>query len=319
MHCASQCYPYQATNSIGISLVVALLFVTSCSREPNPNALARIEGKEITIKDLTEQLQRQQAGSPVAVDQRKLFDEMVAREVMVQSAIKAGLETSPEVQEALQNALISALKEKNLAPKLSAIQVSDEEIKISYENQREKYTNPERTRLAVLFAETKGDSATEARQRLEAALLRAKNENAKMPLEQGFGPLAMDYSDDQETRYKGGDLGWVDRARFPQRLEQTVIDTGSKLQQLGDTSEVIIGKKGLYVIKLLGKEAASLIPIEKVAANIRQQLLLEKRNRVEGDFQRTIRDSLRIEIHPERLSAIHSASPSKDLAPPTFR
>ena len=42
---------------------------------------------------------------------------------------------------------------------------------------------------------------------------------AKAP---GFGPLAIAYSEDQATRYKGGDVGWVEAARGPAWLSPTV-------------------------------------------------------------------------------------------------
>ena len=38
----------------------------------------------------------------------------------------------------------------------------------------------------------------------------------------GFGALAVNFSEDQETRYQGGDLGWIERGRFPQRFEKAV-------------------------------------------------------------------------------------------------
>lgn len=317
---------HQAAGLLRPGLVVLLLVACGCDRQDEAKVLARVGDREIRTDEFVRQLQMAQAGSPVPVDRSALLEEMVAREVIVQAAHQAELANDPEVLKAISNVLIATLKERQLSPRLEAAEISAADVNAAYDQHPENFISPERVRLAVLFVETEtagsGVPAEEARQRLETALGKARagaTGGSESAPNEGFGAIAVAYSEDQETRYRGGDLGWIERGRYPRRIEPSVIDAGFALQQPGEISDVIAGAKGLYVVKLLEKQAAAPVPLEKVAAGIRQQLLRDKRDQIQGDFQTTLRDGLRIEVHAERLDSIPASTPAQEPIPPTIQ
>jgi PPIC-type PPIASE domain. len=44
-------------------------------------------------------------------------------------------------------------------------------------------------------------------------MIEARESASKQNHGRGFGPIAVKYSEDQVTRYKGGDIGWVNKNR----------------------------------------------------------------------------------------------------------
>ncbi|MCB1207694.1 MAG: peptidyl-prolyl cis-trans isomerase [Verrucomicrobiales bacterium] len=216
----------------------------------------------------------------------------------------------PEVVNAMTEVLIATLKSRKLDAELATVGVTDDELRAGYEKYRDRFVSPERVRLALLYIDGEGDG----RQRMEAALDLAK----KTTQEQGFGAVVVKYSEDQETRYRGGDLGWIERGRYPKRIEAAVIDAGFALNEVGQFSEVIPGAKGFYLVKLLEKQPSSTSPLEKVAVDLRQQLLREKREQIAADFQMQLRDGLRVEVHAEKLETLPSSKPANEPVPPSL-
>ena len=293
-------------------VVVAIaLGLSNCGDEKKaPDSLARIGDKEITVEEFSRQWSMLQKSSPVPVDCEELLNEMINREVMIQAARKAGLADDPEVMNAMNEALIATLKARKLDAEVAAVEVTDVELRKAYELGGDRFVSPERVRLALLYV----DGGSDGRQRVQAALDLAKT-SAESP---GFGAVAVKYSEDQETRYRGGDLGWIERGEYPKRIEAAVIEAGFALREKGQISEVIPGTKGFYLVKLLDRQPTSVVPLERVAADLRQQLLREKREQVASDFQRQLRDGLRVEVHAEMLQALPSPNPANEPVPPSL-
>lgn len=303
-----------------LAAVLLAWVVAGCHQEtPHTDVLARVGDRELRAAEFAQQVKAQQAKSPLPVNQRLMLDEWVAREVMLQAARKSGLAEDPEVQDILANILIGKLKERNLSAQLEAAAVSDEEVKTAYENERGQLMAPERARIAILFTPTGPGSSgpVAAKEKMDKALslARADVTGPQAASLTGFGALAIDYSEDQESRYKGGDLGWVEHERYPRRIEPAAIEAGFRLTKSGEISQVITGSKGLYLVKLLEKQAAAPKAFEQVAGPIRQRLLLKKRATIESDFQQNLRKGVAIEIHAEKLTD----TPASQPVPPSIQ
>lgn len=295
-----------------LAVGVALLGLVGCGKgRTEADIVAKVGDTEITVDQFSKQLASLQRTSPVPVDPRLLLDEMVSREVMVQAAKKAGLLDDPEVTKSLADVLISTLKARKLDAALAAVSVSDEELRAAYERDQARFTSPERVRFAVLFIA----AAPDGHQRMVTALDLAK----KSATEKGFGAVAVNYSEDQETRYRGGDLGWMEREHFPKRLDAAVIEAAFALTNPGDLSEIISASNGLYLVKLIERQSVTVAPLEEVAATLREQLAREKRELVAADFQKQLHSGLQVEVHAERLGSIASASPTTEPSPPPLQ
>lgn len=311
----------------GVAAVLAaaaLLASAGCSRRDAGQVLAVVGDKEITAEEFARHLEAARARSPAPVKAEELLRELVEREVLAQSAVKAGLMDDPEVREQMRDVLIATLKERRLAPQLEAVTVSEEEVAAAYEREKPSLTRPDQARLAILYASSapgeKQGGEDEVRLRLEAAAQLARQQDLRSEKGEikGFGALSVQHSEDQESRYRGGEIGWVERGRFPGRLDAAVIEAGFALETPGQISDVIATPKGCYVVKLLERRAASALPLEQAAPALRSRLLTEKQDQIQAAFQDQLRGGLRVEMHPERLAAIASATPAKPSSPPSL-
>jgi peptidyl-prolyl cis-trans isomerase C len=311
-------------SSLRMSLSWALLvFLSHCSKQSVERAdvVARVGEVELTTEEMAQGLAKRAAQSPVPVKAREWLDEWVEREVLVQKATQAGLLEDAEVRERLRDVLIARFKELQIDPLLEAIDISDEEMLAAYEARKERFKIPERIRLAVLFQavhpEAGDEEAKQARQRLEAAMGDLKKSDSGAAAGRGFGVMAVSYSEDQETRYRGGEIGWVERDRYPPRIDKPVIEAGFALQTLGQVSGVVVGEKGLYLVQLLERQAEAFSPYEQVLPALKNQLLSEKRERIQSELAADVRKGLTVEIFPERLSNLQEKTDHESLLPPS--
>jgi len=286
--------------------------------------LAVVGDKEITIEEFTRHFEARRDRSPVPVDAGELLNELVEREVLAQNAVKAGLMDDPEVAEKMRDVLIATFKERQLTPLLETASVSDDEISAAYDSEKDKLTKPGQVRLAILYAQAepgeKDDTDNAARLRLEAAAQLARQQDVRTDKGEpaSFGPLAVQHSEDQESRYRGGEIGWVERERFPGRLDAAVIKAGFALATPGQISTVITGANGYYVVKLLERRSPAVLPLEQATPALRSRLLAEKQGDLMEKFQHQLRQDLRVEVHADRLAQIAAATPGQTSSPPSI-
>jgi len=319
--------PRSTSAAASCALALGLVLATSCSRPPADEAhapeevLARVGGVEITAGDLARRAASLAASGRTAADPETLLLEMVEREALAQRAAETGLEEDPEVREMIRDVLISQYKERELAPRLeAAAAVSDEELREAYEESKDELTTPERIRLAVLYlrldAEAPEEEAAEKRRRLESARAAALESGGEAGGggSQSFGALAVGFSEDQESRYRGGEIGWVERGRHPARIDPAAVEAGFSLEAPGELSEVVAGRDGLYLVRLLERQEAAPLPFEQAAPGLTRRLQEQKQARLLDEFQSRLHAELRVEVHSERLPREFAGS--SGAAPP---
>jgi len=139
---------------------------------------------------------------------------------------------------------------------------------------------------------------------LRSRMVEAREKALKSSDGPGFGSLAIEYSEDQATRYKGGDIGWIEEGRGRYRWDSKVIAAGFSLGKIGEISEIIATDSGLFLVKLLDRREPVVSPLEQVKERIRHKLVLEKRKQIEKEFLEEMRAGTAIEIYPEVLEAV---------------
>ena len=98
---------------------------------------------------------------------------------------------------------------------------------------------------------------------MQEAHTRAK---ALTPSNRGFDRVAIDYSEDQASRYKGGDVGWFDRAGT---MVEPFAKTAFALKPFR-ISEVIATQFGLHLILLLDSKPGKDVPFEQVKSDVKE-------------------------------------------------
>ncbi|HEX7652239.1 MAG TPA: peptidylprolyl isomerase, partial [Verrucomicrobiae bacterium] len=268
-----------------ILLLAAAAVLAGCSPKPAPEVLAQVGTNSITPADLQAECERRQAGHLVLPDKAALLDQLIDRQAMLQQARAAGLDQAPDVRRAGEDLLIAKYRDTRLLPALKALQVAPAEVATNYQNELARYTVPAKAKLAILYLAV--NPRAESNQ-LAAAQVRAQDIAARaaaLPAEtRGFGQLAADFSDDQITRYRGGDAGWFTTNDPGQRWPEAVVAAGFALAKTGDLSGLIARPEGFYLVKKLDARSAEVTPLAKVEPALEHRLLAEKTLAAEKQF-----------------------------------
>jgi parvulin-like peptidyl-prolyl isomerase len=302
-----------ATTTAAVRLLAGacLLVLAGCAKSPapDPTVVASVGHRAIRAEDVQREMAwRQNAGRSVPATVA-LLDEMVSQEALVQKACALGLEKDPEYLRACRSLLVSKLKERELTPRVDRIEVSAEELRAAYEQQLDRHTQPGKARLALVQIKTdrKMDDAglAELRARIDEARAQALTLTNH---EAGFGKVAVAYSEDQASRYKGGDVGWFDEGQTHYRWPAEVISAGFALQSPGDVSQVICAGSAFYLVKKLDSRAATVTAQTQVEERLRRQLRAQKREQAEKSFFNEARHVAGVRTFPDALASLPVAS-----------
>ena len=122
-----------STKEVQISIVskIALVFVvlgliTSCgkknSEEKASQSIVRVNGDEITVLQLNNELQRANIqASQQQEAEKQITQKLVDRQMLVQEALKVKLDRTPRVMQAIENAKMQVLAQAYLENKISSI------------------------------------------------------------------------------------------------------------------------------------------------------------------------------------------------------
>lgn len=129
-----------------------------------------------------------------------------------------------------------------------------------YEQNKLSYFQPEQVKLRQILIRALKDEPQAKRDEAKT-----KIENLKKELETGkdFATLATQFSDDTETKEKGGDLGWVERISLPPAL----ADAAFTLKE-GELTAPVETPLGWHLAKVEGKKAPETKTLDQVRPEI---------------------------------------------------
>jgi parvulin-like peptidyl-prolyl isomerase len=307
-----------------------LLLLTACKQEDKGNVLARVGSHQITREDFRNEIARRLTIHRPIPDKETLLQEMIGYEALLQRAKSSGIADEPAIKREINNLLIAKFQDRDLTPKLDAIKISPDDLKAEYEKNLAKFTKPAKARLAILHLQTNGKTSdakrSELRQRMEEARQKAGELHFPAkgdPNGSGFGTLALDYSDDQASRYRGGDIGWLDAGKFSYRWPHAVLEAGYSLPT-GQISELIEDSSGFYLVMKTDFREGSTRPLSAVEAQVRQELLVNKRHDLEENYRSETLRLASASINKQALASVEIAPPpialaqNRDTAPPAM-
>ncbi len=273
----------------------------------DPEVLATI-GDRVISKDafLTRHDRRlQRLDEPML---RELLNTMIRDQALVARAEKAGWLDDPEVADAVTKAIVGKLLEKELQPLLDNAAPSESAIEQYYTAHQESYRSPERRRGAILYKAmsgvTKADHKASLRETMATIRQEALAQSAENLSIRGFGALAAKHSNDQATRYQGGEIGWLTEGKGHSRYGPEVVQALFELTPDAPLSEVIESPTGFYLVMLLETQTSTITPLEKVKSTIHQQLHAENERKIRQTFFETARDAVDWQIHEPAVQAL---------------
>ncbi|MGH7788278.1 MAG: peptidylprolyl isomerase [Candidatus Binatia bacterium] len=283
--------------------------------------LATVDGHAITLDDFKAEMERRGGAENFQLPEarRQALDDMIELEVLAANARRQGYLDEYEMRRRVKSVAASRYREEHLEQPLLSVAVGDDEVRAYYEAHQEKYAIPAAAHAALIYV---GHPRTVPQSRVTELAERAatiRGEALQQDALEDFGPLAARYSDDQASRYRGGDVGWIEVGQRDSRFAKEVIDALFALEKPGALSEVVATETGFYVIRLLATKAASVRPLAKVAAGIQQDLLREKRSETHDRLYAAAESAVSIDVDERRLAAIEvprRAIGSRRVPPP---
>jgi peptidyl-prolyl cis-trans isomerase D len=146
-------------------------------------------------------------------------------------------------------------------------QVGDDVLRAYYNAHIDQYKVENRVHVEHILFKTIGK--TDA----EIAEIRQKAEDVQKQAKKGanFEDLAKKYSEDDATKPKGGDLGWIVEGQTVPEFQQAAFN-----QPKGSISDLVKTQYGFHIIKVLDRETAHTKTFEEVRDTIVPIVLDEK-------------------------------------------
>jgi|SRR5690625_1493559 len=135
--------------------------------------------------------------------------------------------------------------------------LSDEELQEYYEQNKSRFTQEGRVRLRHIFVKSSDEAADEA-----AALYAQLEEDP-----QTFAALAREHSEDSGSARQGGELGWVTRDNWSEKLAKVIFDLDE-----GEISEPVEGDGGYHIFLAEKVEQDQVESFESVKAEIEEEI-----------------------------------------------
>lgn len=308
-----------------VVLVVLCLAVCSTAAqaasagEAKPKPVAVVNGSEISLEDFNRELYaaerviinagRLLSSPAVARLRTEVVENLVRQELLYQEAKKTVRVTGSEVTAEVEKLKGRFRTEADFAKAVPSLrsevekrltiakyvetaytakaQVTDEELRSSYERNRQALRQPEQVKALYVFV--KVDPAWGEARKKEA---KKKIEDIRRRALRGedFTSLARTYSDDP-TASTGGDLGYVRPGQLMQPLEKAVFAL-----KAGEVSAVLEAGPGCHLFKATDHRAETTVSFEEVKDRLRTLLKQEKGQQTANAFIARVREKAKVEI-----------------------
>ncbi|MGM0445986.1 MAG: peptidyl-prolyl cis-trans isomerase [Bacillota bacterium] len=159
----------------------------------------------------------------------------------------------------------------------SDINISKEEAKSYYENNKEEFEQPKRVDISHILVE---DAET-------AEELKTKIENGE-----DFATVAENNSIDEQSASKGGRLGFIEKGQVIPEFEEAAFDL-----KVGEISDVIQTQNGYHILTVNDVEEASQKSFEEVRDQIEETLTNQKSQEKYQEYVQNLRDEANVEIN----------------------
>jgi peptidyl-prolyl cis-trans isomerase C len=260
--------------------------------------LAKIDDVTITVGDFQDRINKQ---SPyvraryTSLERKKEFlDNLVRFEVLAKEAERRGLQKDPEVVRTMKQVMIQKLLSAEF-DKMKVDDIADAECKSYYDSHPEEFNKPEEVRVSSILVK---DEKTAKKVLADARIKGVDN--------QGFRTLVSEYSTDQATKDRGGDLRYF--AQNTKDVPAEIVQAAFKLTNIGDVSQPIKtqagGQPGVAVLKLTGRRKAITRTFDEVKQQIRNRIYGDKRRDSMEAFVKKLREGSSVKIDEGKLAKV---------------
>jgi len=284
--------------------------------------VARVGDRYITADMLQAEMLRRgglQAGQYQTLEQKRaLLDDVLLHHALVESARRSGVDQKPEIRRSIEQLLTSHYLRDTLRRSQGDVRIADAEVQRFYREHADDFTVPARRRVAMLRI---GVPASADEAEWESATARLREARAKLAgIDAGvnhFAAIAREYSDDQASRYRGGVLGWLTEGREADyRHDQAMLKAAFALDAEGAVSEPVRGADGMYLVRLVERQAAQPRALDELRAGLEQRLMQQRHAEIEQAFRSDMLRQLNVDVRESRLADLVPPGPPGTDGPP---
>ena len=174
----------------------------------------------------------------------------------------------------------------DLAKLRATAQQNDDALRAYYSAHIDEYKVDNRVHVEHILFKTVGKTdaeIAEIRQKAEEVLKKAK-------AGANFEDLAKQYSEDDGTKAKGGDLGWIVEGQTVPEFQQAAFNLPK-----GSISDLVKTQYGFHIIKVLDHETAHTKPFDEVRGTIQpivlDEMVTNEANKISEQMAAAVRQS----------------------------
>jgi peptidyl-prolyl cis-trans isomerase C len=278
------------------------------ARDPEKVVVARVGQDRFTLADVQGALRQHGdfALERYQAAQGKLayLSAFVDFEVLVREAVSRGLHRTPAATRALKAALARALWEKGALPGADRKALTDERLRAFHARHLRDFLEPEKARAAqILVKLPEGFKPLQARAKAQERARSILRELGPRPSAADFAAAARRNSDDEQSRERGGDLGYLVRGVEGESVPAEVVDAAFALGP-GERSEPVASALGFHILRLEKRVPGRPAAFESVRKQVGARLWQEMRRDALARLVAELRKTAKVEIDPAQAKAL---------------
>ena len=241
------------------------------------DVLVKIGKDQLTREDLNEFLASmppEYAQQLASLGEEVMIEEMINQRLLYVDAKDKGLEDSPAFKAEMEKLSKEVLKGMAINEVLQAAEPTEEEAKSYYEENKERFSEPEKVAASHILVDTE-EKAKEIKEKLDAG--------------ENFSELAQEHSN-CPSKENGGALGLFERGRMVPEFEEAAFTLA-----VGEISEPVKTQFGYHIIQVDNKQPAASKSFEAALPELMQQLRRDKQQKLYSDYMEKLREKYPVE------------------------
>ncbi|MBN1774340.1 MAG: peptidyl-prolyl cis-trans isomerase [Deltaproteobacteria bacterium] len=286
--------------------------------------LARIADRTLSVGEFEDQLSSPSVPLPVRASFdnperiRLEFEQRIERMALAAWAARQGLESRPDLLREIRKLYRGITLYRQVHQQIDEASVPDADVQAYYESHPEAYHRPETANAGMILLAD--------RPAAEAALERAL---AAQGNRADLTRAVRELSTDDETKRRGGSLGYFDRDGKPNRLvaegqpepprvDPAIVAAAFTLTTPFDVyPQVVDSVRGPAVVFLLSRTPAVSRTLEEAAPRIRLDLLNERRDALRDRYLADARARFNVKVLDAAFEHVVVTPGEPDFGPPT--
>ncbi|MDA8082942.1 MAG: peptidylprolyl isomerase [Nitrospiraceae bacterium] len=283
--------------------VIAASLLFAVSVRADDDIVAKINGKIITNESYSKFVDTYPPDKKKFLDEnlqnrRIILERMIQVLAVADMAKKKGLDKDPAIQTQVEYFTKEILAQEMLKTIGNDIAVTDKDIDQYYKAHLEDFKVPEMVHARhILIRFEKAPSEAEALISNGKAKEKAESILARIRAGEDFAKLAEEYSDDNGSKAKGGDLGFFPRGKMVPAFENAAFSL-----KPGQVSDLIETNYGYHIIKVEERQPAGVPPLEKVKEAVREKIKVASRKAKIDAFMDEAFKEDGVELHLDKVT-----------------